>query len=251
MRILIIEDDASLTELLAYGLEAENFTVDICHDGQEGLILALQNMHDMILLDRMLPGMPGEKILQRIRKNNVTTPVIFITALGEPMEKIAGLDLGADNYLVKPFDDEKLAEVLARAVGQYEDNRKREEHKKKERETSSLVITRGGEHVTVRIEDIVYAEVFDRKVIIHTMDSDIEYYGKMKELEQKVGDGFYRPHRAYLVNLNFIRKYDAATIYLKRGQALMAKQNYHDFVKSYLRFNQKEPVCRAEGGRRE
>ena len=113
------------------------------------------------------------------------------------------------------------------------------------------MITRGGEHVTVRIEDIVYAEVFDRKVIIHTMDSDIEYYGKMKELEQKVGDGFYRPHRAYLVNLNFIRKYDAATIYLKRGQALMAKQNYHDFVKSYLRFNQKEPVCRAEGGRRE
>lgn len=111
MRILIIEDDASLTELLTYGLEAENFTVDICHDGQEGLILALQNMHDMILLDRMLPGMPGEKILQRIRKNNITTPVIFITALGEPLEKIAGLDLGADDYLVKPFD---IGELSAR-----------------------------------------------------------------------------------------------------------------------------------------
>ena len=175
--------------------------------------------------------------------------IIFVSALEEYV--FQAFDVGAVHYLVKPFDDEKLAEVLARAVGQYEDNRKREEHKKKERETSSLVITRGGEHVTVRIEDIVYAEVFDRKVIIHTMDSDIEYYGKMKELEQKVGDGFYRPHRAYLVNLNFIRKYDAATIYLKRGQALMAKQNYHDFVKSYLRFNQKEPVCRAEGGRRE
>ena len=111
MRILIIEDDASLTELLTYGLEAENFTVDICHDGQEGLILALQNMHDIILLDRMLPGIPGEQILKRIRKADVTTPVIFITALGEPLEKITGLDLGADDYLVKPFD---IGELSAR-----------------------------------------------------------------------------------------------------------------------------------------
>ena len=82
------------------------------------------------------------------------------------------------------------------------------------------------------------------------MDSDIEYYGKMKELEKRAGDDFFRPHRAYLVNFNFIIKYDATTIYLKRGQALMAKQNYHDFVKSYLRFNQKKTICVAEGGRR-
>ncbi len=90
----------------------------------------------------------------------------------------------------------------------------------------NLVITTGGKHITVNLEDVVYAEVFDRKVILHTMDADIEYYGKMKELEEKVGDEFYRTHRSFLVNFSFIRKYDATTIYLERGQVLMAKQNY-------------------------
>lgn len=88
-----------------------------------------------------------------------------------------------------------------------------------EKSVPSIMITKGGEHITVRIADIVYAEVFDRKVILHTMDSDIEYYGKMKELEKAAGSDFYRPHRAYLVNFHFIRKYDASTIYLERGQA--------------------------------
>ena len=111
MRILIIEDDTSLTELLIYGLETEGFSIDICHDGYEGLLLALQNLHGIILLDRMLPNLSGEKILKRIRKAQVNTPVIFITALGESIEKINGLDLGADDYLVKPFD---IGELLAR-----------------------------------------------------------------------------------------------------------------------------------------
>ena len=101
------------------------------------------------------------------------------------------------------------------------------------------MITSGGKHITIQMEDIVYAEVYNRKMILHTMDSDIEYYGKMKELEKKVGEDFYRPHRAYLVNMNYIRKYDARTIYLKKGQALMAKQNYGDFVRKFLKYNQK------------
>lgn len=70
------------------------------------------------------------------------------------------------------------------------------------------------------------------------MDADIEYYGKMKELEAKAGEGFYRPHRSYLVNFKYIKKYNAQVIYLEKGQALMAKQNYHGFVKQYLRYNQ-------------
>ncbi|MDE7260393.1 MAG: LytTR family transcriptional regulator DNA-binding domain-containing protein, partial [Lachnospiraceae bacterium] len=72
------------------------------------------------------------------------------------------------------------------------------------------------------------------------MDADIEFYGKMKELEKKAGDDFYRSHRAYLINLNFIRKYDAKTIYLENAQVPMSKQNYQNFVKCYLRFNQRK-----------
>lgn len=108
------------------------------------------------------------------------------------------------------------------------------------REMPSLMVTTGGKHVAVNLEDIVYAEVFDRKVILHTMDADIEYYGKMKELEEKAGDEFYRTHRSFLVNFDFIRKYDATTVYLEKGQAHMARQNYREFVKQYLRYNQRK-----------
>lgn len=72
------------------------------------------------------------------------------------------------------------------------------------------------------------------------MDADIEYYGKMKELEEKAGDEFYRTHRSFLVNFGYIRKYDAEVIYLEKGQALVARQNYRGFVKSYLRYNQRK-----------
>lgn len=111
MRVLIIEDDALLAELLVYGLEEEGFSSDICTTGPDGLRFALENVHDLILLDRMLPGMNGEDVLRRIREKGISIPVIFITALGDLSEKIDCLDIGADDYLVKPFD---IGELLAR-----------------------------------------------------------------------------------------------------------------------------------------
>lgn len=111
MKILVIEDDVSLCELLRYGLENEQFEVQMCHDGHEGLLAAMENRHDLILLDRMLPGICGEEVLKQMRMEAVDTPVIFITALGEAAEKIDGLDLGADDYLAKPFD---VGELMAR-----------------------------------------------------------------------------------------------------------------------------------------
>lgn len=184
----------------------------------------------------------AQKRLQEISSNQDMTleekmKIIFVTALDDFV--FEAFDVGAFHYLVKPFHNAKFAEVLFRAVQQHEEIRKQETAERAQ-DRQRLTITSGRQHFTVIPEDIVYAEVFDRKIIIHTMDQDIEYYGKMKDLEQKAGDEFYRPHRAYLVNFNFIRKYDATTIYLKKGQALMAKQNYGEFVKCYLRFIRKK-----------
>jgi len=74
MKILIIEDDLSLGELLRYGLENEDFEVTLCHDGTSGLKIAMENLHDMILLDRMLPGISGEEVLKRMRTEGINTP---------------------------------------------------------------------------------------------------------------------------------------------------------------------------------
>ncbi len=108
MRILIIEDDKSLAETLRFQLEHNQFETDVCHDGEEGLHFIEQQSHDLILLDRMLPVLDGISVLKIAREKNISTPIIFVTALGALNDKITGLDCGADDYLVKPFDFEEL-----------------------------------------------------------------------------------------------------------------------------------------------
>lgn len=111
MRILLIEDDEKLSDTLKYQLEREQFSCDTSLDGLEGLAFAQTQVHDLIILDRMLPSMDGLTILQKIREQQIATPVILLTALGELQDKITGLNCGADDYIVKPF---AFPELLAR-----------------------------------------------------------------------------------------------------------------------------------------
>ncbi|WP_342758728.1 response regulator transcription factor [Kineothrix sedimenti] len=108
MRILLAEDDTNLNHTLSYQLNVQGFMVDSCFDGEEALFLAKENIHDVILLDRMLPTMEGTDILQDLRREGITIPVILITALGALSDKVKGLNMGADDYLVKPFAFEEL-----------------------------------------------------------------------------------------------------------------------------------------------
>lgn len=125
MKILLIEDDKKLCELLSFQLEKERHQVDVCHDGRDGLDLFLQNAHDLVLLDRMLPTMNGLLVLKKARNAGLSTPVILLTALGELYDRIEGLDGGADDYIVKPFEFEELSariRSLGRRSGKWEDD---------------------------------------------------------------------------------------------------------------------------------
>ena len=108
MRILLVEDDEKLKEALSFQLRKEGIETDSCTDGEEALYYIRQGIYDLILLDRMLPVLNGISVLSRMRKEGFQTPVILITALGALEDKIEGLDLGADDYLVKPFAHEEL-----------------------------------------------------------------------------------------------------------------------------------------------
>lgn len=191
---------------------------------------------DILLLDIRMAEKDGMDTARELRRMGSQCILIFVTALADHV--FEAFDVGAFHYLVKPFSDEKFHEILKKAEQQYLQSRCQNASEAKA-PARSLLITTGGKHVAVNVDDIVYAEVFNRKIMIHTMDGDIEYYGKMKDLEAQVGDGFYRSHRAYLVNYAYVRKYDANSIDLEKGQALMAKQNYQGFVKGYLRYNRK------------
>lgn len=108
MNILMIEDDRELCTAVSFRLEQEGFSVTVCHDGEEGLYYMQESPFDLVILDRMLPHMNGIEILKEARSRQIKTPVLMLTALGELNDRLAGLNGGADDYMVKPFAFEEL-----------------------------------------------------------------------------------------------------------------------------------------------
>jgi OmpR-family two-component system manganese-sensing response regulator len=111
MRILLVDDEVELTDPLSRVLTREGYTVDAVYDGMNGSELATASSYDLLILDWMLPGKTGLEICQELRQQGKTTPVLFLTAKDTLDDRVEGLDAGADDYLVKPFE---LRELLAR-----------------------------------------------------------------------------------------------------------------------------------------
>lgn len=108
MRILFVEDEVKITDALKELCKIQNIDCDIANDGEEGLLFALNPIYDVIVLDIMLPVKSGLEILKEVRDRNITTPVLLLTAKGTVDDRVKGLDLGADDYLVKPFSAKEL-----------------------------------------------------------------------------------------------------------------------------------------------
>ena len=114
MKILLIEDDKRLAKLIKQVLEEEDYTVDVLNDGETGLEVALRSMHDLLILDWMMPGRDGPSICRALRTARERVPILILTARGQVEDRVAGLESGADDYLIKPFDfDELIARIRA------------------------------------------------------------------------------------------------------------------------------------------
>lgn len=111
MRLLLAEDDPKLLKSLKHIFETNKFSVDVVNNGEDALHYALSDEYDGLVLDIMMPGLDGIEVLKRLRKENVTTPALFLTARTEVSQRVEGLDAGADDYLPKPFS---TSELLAR-----------------------------------------------------------------------------------------------------------------------------------------
>ena len=111
MRVLIVEDDDILANVLKEGLEEEGYAVDIATNGEDGLYMAEVTPYDVVILDIMLPELDGWTVLERLREKGVQTPVLILTAKDDISDKVKGLDKGADDYITKPFE---FSELLAR-----------------------------------------------------------------------------------------------------------------------------------------
>jgi len=149
MKILIIEDYEPLLESLRQGLRENGYTVDATGDGEEGLWYASTGEYDLIILDLMLPGMDGVEILDRLRKQENPVHILIVTARDAVQDRVTGLDLGADDYLIKPFEfSELLARVRALVRRKYESK------------TPAIVI--GDLHLdTIRKQAVMYGKELD------------------------------------------------------------------------------------------
>ncbi len=151
-RILVVEDDESITLGLCMNLEAEGYEASVAHDGQEGLERARDGGYDLVLLDVMLPRVNGFEIVRTLREEGRNMPVLMLSARGAEMDKVMGLELGAEDYITKPFS---LAELLARikaalrrdAIARPDDNPDRVDAGDLQINAATRQVTRGGEEV--------------------------------------------------------------------------------------------------------
>lgn len=122
MNILLVEDEHKIANAIKTGFRQETYACEVCYDGDSGLAAALGAEYDVIILDRMLPGMDGVEICKEIRAKGIQTPIIMLTAKGQIRDKVGGLNSGADDYMVKPFAFEELLARIRALLRRPQDN---------------------------------------------------------------------------------------------------------------------------------
>lgn len=169
-KILVIEDELSILKLLTYNLEQEGYEVESAMDGEEGLEMALSNDYHMILLDLMLPGKDGMEICLELRQEKSDIPIIMLTAKDSEIDKILGLEMGADDYITKPFSPREVIARMKAIFRRYKKSNKESEKAKESAETKEEVVIVG---------DIV---IYPEKYEVFVRDESIELTPKEFEL---------------------------------------------------------------------
>lgn len=201
MKILIIEDEYKLADVIASRLEDDKYIVDISTDGEDGLYLALNGEYNLILLDVMLPKLNGFKVLKEIRKNNIDTKIIMLTAKSELDDKLNGLTNGADDYITKPFH---IEELIARINIQLNKNKKNSKDYlevgdlKLNLKTSNLICTTTQESIEIGKKEFLLLEYFieNKDIVISKEQIYNRVWGIDNEIESNNLEAY----------LSFIRK---------------------------------------------
>jgi heavy metal response regulator len=205
MRILLVEDDERIANFVSKGLRENSYAVDVARHGEEGLYLASINAYDAIILDVMLPIKDGFAVCRELRKENIKTPILMLTALDAIDDKISGLDFGADDYLTKPFE---FRELLARLRALL--RRSGEVRPPKivvgdlEIDTVSQKVRRGGREITLTTKEYALLEYLAREkgkvlgraaIAEHVWDENFDVFSNLIEvyirrLRAKMDEGF-------------------------------------------------------------
>jgi DNA-binding response OmpR family regulator len=172
MRILIIEDEQKVAAFIQKGLEQEGYAVDVAHDGEEGAYQTENFEYDAVILDLMLPKLPGLGVLKRIRARDLSLPVLILTARGAVEERVAGLDSGASDYLVKPFAFAELSARIRALLRRGAQESTTLRLADLEMNTAARTVTRAGRKIDLKLKEFSLLEFLlrnARRTVTRTM----------------------------------------------------------------------------------
>lgn len=228
-KILIVEDELNLASLVSKVLLEEGFSVDIAHDGKAGYQSVRKENYDLILLDRMLPEMTGLELCHKLRSENNPTKILMLTALDAPEDIVQGLDMGADDYLTKPFSikvlSARIRNLLRRDAGNEPDITK-------ELKEGNLRMDRYSKNVT-RSESSILLTPTEYKLLEYMLLHKHKVLSRMELLEHVWGIDFDMGTNVVDVYMNYLRKkvdkgFEPKIIQTIIGMGYMLKADYED-----------------------
>ena len=237
MKLAICDDEKSIRDIIAESVKEVSEKIEIEFYADAKGILSASFDCDILFLDIQMPGIDGMGAARMLRSYGKKTVIVFVTALEDQV--FNAFDVGAFNYIVKPFTKAKIIEVLNKAVKQAEDQRLVEAAISEQEEAGrTITVKSGGTNTRVILSEVQYAEIYDRRIILHMESSDdIEYYGRISDLENIAGKDFFRVHRAYLVNLGAVKSYDSKYVHMSDADIPVARGKYQELIRAYMSYH--------------
>ena len=229
--VAICEDERYILEELRKKVEkyinrkSLDASIKTFTSGEE--LLKAKKKFDIILLDLMLPGIDGLEVARQI---SCRSRIIFVTSYRE--YAVEAFDANAVHYLVKPVTEERLFSALDRAVNQTE-----------QVDNQSLTLIKSGKTQVIFIRDILYCEVFNHQVRIHTVHGTYDYFGTLDMLEAKLDERFFRCHRSFVVNMSCVAGQEKGVAILTNGERIfISRRKQTDFIQRLLNFLKNEVI---------
>lgn len=229
--VAICEDERYILEELRKKVEkyinrkSLDASIKTFTSGEE--LLKAKKKFDIILLDLMLPGIDGLEVARQI---SCRSRIIFVTSYRE--YAVEAFDANAVHYLVKPVTEERLFLALDRAVNQTE-----------QMDNQSLTLMKSGKTQVIFIRDILYCEVFNHQVRIHTVHGTYDYFGTLDMLETKLDERFFRCHRSFVVNMSCVAGQEKGVAILTNGERIfISRRKQTDFIQRLLNFLKSEVI---------
>ncbi len=229
--VAICEDEGYILEELRRKVEkyinrkSLDASIKTFMSGEE--LLKAKKKLDIILLDLMLPGIDGLEVARQISSRS---RIIFVTSYRE--YAVEAFDVNAVHYLVKPVTEERLFLALDRAINQTE-----------QMDNQALTLIKGGKTQVIFIRDILYCEVFNHQVRIHTVHGTYDYFGTLDMLETKLDERFFRCHRSFVVNMSCVAGQEKGIAILTNGEKIfISRRKQTDFIQRLLNFLKNEVI---------